>query len=228
LGVKLLICSPETNDICRDKRNTAAYFERVGVRTPRLFDADAVLADPNAHYPLLMKPADGSSSVGVTKVRNRRELEFFKDYVPNAILQEFLVGEEYTMDVLLDLAGRVRCIVPRLRMETRAGEVSKGMTVKHRAIMAETLRVAQSLPGAIGCITIQCFVDSDGGIQFTEINPRFGGGAPLSFAAGADYPRWILEMMLGVDSDIQLDSWVDGVVMLRYDDAVYTTRESIA
>jgi len=34
------------------------------------------------------------------------------------------------LSILADLNGRVRCVVPRLRIETRSGEVSKGMTVK--------------------------------------------------------------------------------------------------
>ena len=47
-----------------------------------------------------------------------------------------MAGQEYTLDILTDFAGRVRCVVPRLRIETRAGEVSKGMTVKNQTLIA--------------------------------------------------------------------------------------------
>ena len=30
-----------------------------------------------------------------------------------------------------------------------------------------------------------------------EINPRFGGGAPLSIEAGADTPKWVVQMGTG-------------------------------
>jgi carbamoyl-phosphate synthase large subunit len=60
-----------------------------------------------------------------------------------------------------------------------------------------------------------------------EINPRFGGGIPLSLQAGADFPRWIIEMMLGREPALALDGSQDGIVMLRYD-AIFVTKDIIA
>lgn len=228
MGVTLLASSNETNKICFDKRNTYKFFKYAGVQTPEILDAEEILADSQAKYPFLLKPADGSCSIGVTKIRNARELTFFKDYVPNAIVQEFIVGEEYTLDVLVDFQGIVRCVVPRLRIETRAGEISKGITIKNPALIATGKKVVDVLPGAMGCITVQCFLTPNDEIKFIEINPRFGGGFPLSLQAGADFPRWIIEMMLGKNPEITIDGWQDGIVMLRYDDAIFVTKETIA
>ena len=226
-GVILLVCSPETNEICYDKRNTFKFFKESGVPTPELLDGDKILADPNACYPFLIKPAKGSCSVGVNQVRNAKELEFFREYIANAIIQEFLIGEEYTLDILVDFQGKVRSVVPRLRIETRAGEISKGITVKNPALIEAGKKVAESLPGAIGCITVQCFLLASGEIKFIEINPRFGGGFPLAFQAGANFPLWIIEMVLGKNLEIKIDDWQDGVVMLRYDEAIFVTKEMI-
>lgn len=228
IGVTLLVSSNETNEICLDKRNTYNFFKSAGVQTPALLNPEEILADSEAKYPFLLKPADGSCSIGVTKISNTRELEFFKDYVPNAIVQEFVVGEEYTLDILVDFHGQVRCVVPRLRIETRAGEISKGVTVKNPALIGAGKKVVDSLPGALGCITVQCFLTPNDEIKFIEINPRFGGGFPLSIQAGADFPRWIIEMMLGREPEITIDGWQDGIVMLRYDDAIFVTKEMIA
>jgi carbamoyl-phosphate synthase large subunit len=228
IGVTLLVSSPETNEICFDKRKTYRFFKQIGVETPEISDPENILAkDDPAKYPFLIKPFDGSASVGVTKINNRKELDFFKDYVRNAIVQEFLIGKEYTLDILADFPGKVRCVVPRLRIETRAGEISKGITVKNPLLIAAGKTVVEALPGAVGCITVQCFLTPDDQIKFIEINPRFGGGFPLSFEAGADFPRWIIEMMLGREADISIDGWKDGVVMLRYDDAIFVTKEMI-
>lgn len=136
-------------------------------------------------------------------------------------------GEEYTLDILVDFDGNARCIVPRLRIETRAGEVSKGITVKHPGIIAAGRKVAEALPGALGCITVQCFLTRSGDIVFIEINPRFGGGYPLSFAAGADFPKWIIQMVLGEVPDIKLDGWQDDLVMLRYDEGIFVDKKNI-
>lgn len=227
IGVTVLVSSNETNEICFDKRNTYKFFNKIGVQTPDILDPDEILANPEAKYPVLIKPADGSCSIGVTKIRNASELAFFKNYIPKAIVQEFIVGEEYTLDILVDFQGQVRCVVPRLRIETRAGEVSKGMTVKNPALIAAGKKVVEQLPGALGCITVQCFLTSSNEIKFIEINPRFAGGFPLSFQAGADFPRWIVEMILGKEPKIAIDGWQHGLVMLRYDDAVFVTQEMI-
>lgn len=163
----------------------------------------------------------------MTKIRNAEELKFFIRYVPDAIVQEFITGEEYKMDILVDPSGRVRSVVPRLRLETKAGEISKGVTVKNIDIINAGKKVVEALPGAVGCITVQCFLTTGGEIKLIEINPRFGGGIPLSIKAGANFPRWIIEMYRGRDIETITDSWVDGLVMLRYDDEIFTMKEMI-
>ncbi|WP_406699022.1 ATP-grasp domain-containing protein [Singulisphaera sp. Ch08] len=226
-GTTLLVSSPEVAGLCLDKRVTYEFFRRKGIPTPAILDPQAILADPRADYPFLLKPATGSSSQGVTRIENARQLEFFLDYIKNPIVQELITGQEYTLDILADAQGKVRCVVPRLRIETRAGEISKGLTVKNETLIDAGRRVVEALPGAVGCITVQGFLTPSGEIKFIEINPRFGGGFPLSAEAGADFPRWIIEMELGRDPAIALDAWRDGVVMLRYDDAIYTNPECL-
>lgn len=225
LGVTVLISSSLTNQICFDKRNTAKFFQQIGVKTPAILEPNKILGNSEAQYPFLIKPANGSNSVGVTVVNNPKELTFFQDYIPNAIVQELMQGEEYTLDVLVDFKGRVRCVVPRLRLATRGGEISKGITVKNPQIIAAGAKVVNSLPGTVGCITVQCFLLPEGEIVFIEINPRFGGGVPLSIKAGANYPKWILQMLLN-EKNIDFDGWQDGIVMLRHDESVFYQHEN--
>jgi carbamoyl-phosphate synthase large subunit len=229
-GVTLLVSSPETIAICRDKFSTSEFFSQIGIPTPeivRLPSSGRLSSEMTLSFPLLVKPADGSASVGVTKVNNHRELEFFANYVPNAIVQELVVGREYTLDVLVDFAGVVRCVVPRLRIETRAGEVSKGMTENVPTIIDAACKLVSALPGAVGCITVQCFRGDDDSLSFIEINPRFGGGFPLSAAAGANFPKWIIEWLLGRQPHVTIDGWQDWTVMLRYDAEIITTRDLV-
>jgi carbamoyl-phosphate synthase large subunit len=218
LGVTLLVSSIATNEICADKAKTSQFFVEIGVNTPKMYNE---IASQDLDFPVIVKPSSGSSSVGVHCVNNQAELAFFTSYVKNPIVQELIVGEEYTIDALVDFAGRAISIVPRLRIETRAGEVSKGLTVKNPALIAAAKHVVESLPGAIGCITVQCFLRSDGEIFFIEINPRFGGGYPLSYEAGADFPSWIMQLYHGETPQVEIDEWEDNLIMLRYDDAVF-------
>jgi carbamoyl-phosphate synthase large subunit len=86
-------------------------------------------------------------------------------------------------------------------------------------------RVCEALPGAYGALNVQVFVDGDAdepdNLAVIEINARYGGGFPLSLEAGADFPRWMLEELLGLPSTASPDDWRSGLVMLRYDAAVF-------
>lgn len=226
-GVEVIVSDPRVTELCLDKRLTREFFEAHGFDSPRILDAEKILADPAAAYPFFLKPADGSCSIGATRIDDRDSLAFYATHTRNAIVQELIRGDEYTLDVLADFSGRVRCVVPRLRMETRAGEISKGVTVNDPMIIEAGAKLVESLGGARGCITVQLFVTPERALKFIEINPRFGGGFPLAAAAGARYPKWIIEWTLGRDPAITLDGWTNGLVMLRYDDAVFVRREDI-
>lgn len=227
MGIKLLVSSKETIEICFDKRNTATFFREVGLDTPYEYKIDEIMLQGTLENPLLIKPAKGSSSVGVNVIHSLEELAFFSKHIKEPILQELVIGEEYTIDVLSDFNGVPITAVPRLRMETRAGEVSKGMTVRNPLLIEKSMEMVRKLPGAVGCITIQCFLTESNEVKFIEINPRFGGGFPLSVQAGADFPRYIIESMLGIESKLNVDEWDDGLVMLRYDDAIFVQKDQI-
>lgn len=217
-GVTVLISSAMVNDICQSKQKTGLFFQTIGVRTPKIHQLNEV---EDRDFPVIVKPNQGSASVGVYQIKNRTELDFFANYVEDPIIQELISGEEYTIDVLVNFQGKAISIVPRSRLETRAGETSKGTTVKNPALIAAAKYVAESLPGAIGCITVQCFLQSDGEIILIEINPRFGGGFPLAYRAGADFPLWLFQLLAGKQPQVAIDEWEDGLSMLRYDDAIF-------
>ncbi len=224
-GVTVLVSSSATNAICHSKKKTSLFFKQIGVKSPRIYELNEIT---DLDFPLIIKPDTGSSSVGVCNVKDRVELNFLINYVENPIVQQLIVGEEYTIDVLVDFQGKVISIVPRLRIETRSGEISKGITVKNPALIAAAKQVVESLPGVIGCITVQCFLQSDGEIIFLEINPRFGGGYPLAHRAGADFPSWLIQSLIGGIPNIAIDEWEDGLTMLRYDNAIFIKADEMS
>ncbi|MHC4155059.1 MAG: ATP-grasp domain-containing protein, partial [Planctomycetota bacterium] len=109
----------------------------------------------------------------------------------------------------------------RKRIQVRAGEVSKGKVVKHPIIMAQAKKLVEKLGAGPGVVTLQLFLTPRNKVKFIEINPRFGGGAPLSIKAGANFPKWILQELLGKRPNIRFDGFKDDLVMLRYDAEVW-------
>jgi carbamoyl-phosphate synthase large subunit len=221
IGCCVLISTPQVVDICQDKRKTHRFLVRNGFDTPLTMSVRTALSRKKINWPCFLKPWDGYASRGNALVNNRRELLFFAKRIPNPICQEFINGTEHTCDVYVDFSMKVRCVVPRKRIEVRAGEVSKGQVVKHPVIISEAARLVEKLGAGPGVITLQLFLTDDNKVKFIEINPRFGGGVPLSIKAGANFPKWILQELLTSKTNISFDAFKDNLIMLRYDGEVW-------
>ncbi len=247
IGVKLVLSGEPVTEICNDKRKTAAFFKKYDIPAPETLsdsEVEAVIGGEQAEFPLIVKPADGMGSEGIFFAKNRRELEFFYGYVENALVQRCARGKEYTIDVLCDFYGEPVYIVPRIRLEVRSGEVTKSRVDLQRRVMEGTEGLLRSLNGegrVCGPMTIQCFwEESEQRLQFIEINPRFGGGVPLAFAAGADYAAALKRMgesfaagapggsLKGEEKPDLTDfreREIKELTMLRYTQAVYENGE---
>lgn len=216
-NARVLVSDKASVEVCCDKIKTAAYFEAHGFGYPKVIDEKAI-AKKEYEFPLFIKPTDGSSSINAFKVKNQKELDFFKEYIQNPIVQECVQGTEYTADCFSDLEGNVITVVPRIRLQTRGGEILKGKIDKNRQIIDDVKKLVQSF-GFIGQTTVQFFVTDGGEIKYIEINPRFGGGAPMSMAVGADSCENLYKLLRGDRLEYNED-YQDGVVFARFDGSV--------
>lgn len=205
--------------MCRDKRNTGEFFEKHGIRVPKPIDKY------HPTFPLFAKPYDGSLSTNLHYIKNSDELteEILND--PKLLFMEYIdkeVYKEYTIDMYYGRDHKVKCIVPRERIKIRAGEINKGLTEKVPLTHYLYDRL-ETIEGCIGCICIQVFLNKENNdVVGIEINPRFGGGYPQTYAAGANFPEFLIrEYFLG-DKLEYYAGWKDHQLMLRFDDAIYT------
>ena len=151
-------------------------------------------------------------------IRSHTKL-IFMEYIDKSVYKEFTVDMYYGKD------NRVKSIVPRERLEIRAGEINKGITRKN-FLIEYLLERMNHIPGVTGCICIQLFYkEEDNDIVAIEINPRFGGGYPLSYHAGANYPEYIIKEYLLNESIDYNDQWKDNTLFLRYDQEVVVYAE---
>lgn len=226
-GVRVWVSDPGVIRIAQDKRLTHAWLTDHGCPAPDQLDLATALDTPELTYPVIAKPAGGSSSVGLVRIDAPGHLETLDprlDYV----VEQLASGDEFTVDVWVDSEGRCRAAVPRRRLEIRAGEVSKGVTVRDEILMALATAVVNALPGARGVLNVQIFSDRERNLQqVIEINARFGGGFPLSWAAGAQMPVWGVRDFEGESvAQSELDGWTSGLLMMRYDQGVYKAEDA--
>jgi len=218
-GVQVVVSDPELVRQCRDKRHTAALFASLSIPTPKILDP--------AHltFPCFMKPVAGSCSQGVKAVPSADHLAPIDIRNPDNLFQELVPGNwiEYTVDLCYSKSGDLLGCVPRQRLEVRGGEISKGITRKDKVLQFLKNYFA-NLKGARGAVTLQIFVDpSREQVLGIEINPRFGGGYPMSHASGADYPTMLIREYLFGDSLVYIEDWEENLVMLRHDTMVVSS-----
>lgn len=219
-GISVAVSDPETVRIACDKVQTHRWLLENKFPTPRQAEANEVLQNTAQwDFPLILKPRSGSASAGIIVVKSLVTLRGIADGSNDLVVEEIARGEEYTVNVFVQ-DGRCVSAVPHRRLETRGGEVSKGITVRDERLMRLAATIAEKLPGARGALNVQCFLDTNGTITVIEINARFGGGFPLANRAGAKFPLWLLEPLLEKPVTAT-DEWQDGLLMLRYDDAVF-------
>lgn len=220
IGCQVMIGSPETMLTCRDKLVTAKFIEGVGLKAIRTLTLDEFRKSP--FFPCFIKPIRGSASIGTGLIRNEAALKgHLAAFGQSMLVQDYVAGSEFTLDIYRTRGGEVPCVVPRQRLSIRAGEIEKGVTVIDQRLIEAGVRLGKALEGTWGVVNAQCRRPDKGEPCFFEINPRFGGGAPLSIAAGADLPRYVLEECLGLPVSARLGKFKPNLLMLRYDDAVF-------
>ncbi len=217
LGVLLLLSQSDTLKICADKLETHRFFSEHEIITPKTWPIKEKLNSDI--FPLFVKPRSGMGSIGAYKIISQTELTFFLNQNPELIVQEYISGFEYTLDILTDLNSRVLSVIPRERLEVRSGEVVKSCTADRPDLIKQGKYIVESL-GAVGPVTIQC-IDDGMMVYWIEINPRFGGGVPLSIRAGVDYPYLLYRMCIGESVPPILGEYQKHLTMLRYDQSVY-------
>ncbi len=215
-GTKVLVSRPDKIAVCRDKNCTEDFFELCGCKTPKTYNDWRAYS---GEYPCFIKPKDGSSSVNAYKVENEEQLEAYSQRIDDYIVQTFIDGEEYTVDIFCDFDSNPVFVIPRKRLQVRAGEVLKTQISMDEKIIEESKRIIEQFK-PVGPITVQLIRQkSTGEDYYIEINPRYGGGAPLSMKAGARSAEVVLKLLS--DKKIDNDYFIsDGAVYSRFDQSV--------
>ena len=216
-GITPIISSQKFIDICRDKRTMNSFFTDNNINVAKEY------SKYDYKLPLFIKPLNGSRSVDTFIIKKHEDLIEYHFKNKDLMFLEYLDHdqfEEFTCDLYYDKNSDLKCVVPRKRIEVRDGEVNKGIT-KNNILVNYIKERLNHIDGAIGCLTSQFFKHIGEDLVYgIEINARFGGGYPLTYASGANYPKWIIQEYLFNQEIDFFDKWEDNLLMLRYDNEV--------
>ena len=229
VGTQVVISSPEVILRCADKWQTYTFLRAQGLRTPKTYlapsEALKALAAGKLSFPLVLKPRWGAGSVGLEFPENEAELELgfelltrrlarttlagpavldapVKGSLPaeqTVLIQEFVVGDEYSLEVVNDLSGRYVTTLAAQKLSLWGGETAGAVTVTDERLAALGQTLAQAL-GHTGPLACDVFLGADGA-SVVELNACLGSSYPFVHVAGADLPAALLAWVGGETPD---------------------------
>lgn len=204
MGIHTIISDPQTIRTCQDKWLTYQHFMNNGIPVP-----DTSLSQSHR----LVKPRFGRGGKGIVMTDDAVSME-------GMISQQFVEGQEYTVDVFCDKHCNPVYIIPRKRMQVKDGKSTAGIVVNHAKIIEWVKKICAGLP-FIGPVNLQCIETPDEEIKFIEINPRVAGGMALGFAASENWISLAIEHFVH-NQPIEPKPVIWGLKMMRYYEEVFT------
>lgn len=220
VGVKVLVSDYEVTELCFDKMEMFKFLQDNGFKTAKTYcDIESFKKDIETNkiiFPVFVKPRTGSASLGINKVDNIKHLEILFELSDDLIIQEYLDGQEYGIDVYTDFISKeVVSIFAKKKIRMRSGETDKAVSAKDDKLF-ELIKDFVSKLGTLGTIDIDVF-EVNGEYYISEVNPRFGGGHLIAYECGDNYPSYIKNNLLGNPNKCNIGNYKEDVYMIKHD-----------
>lgn len=211
-----------TAKLVSDKKLMKKIFVEHDIPTSRYVVMDKLDDTKVKHlnYPLIVKPVDAYSSKGVKKVTNETELRIaFEEAknisrTKNAIVEEFFLGEEISVDLFVtDGKANVLCISNSDKVKDEDHfAIFRGRYPVHASekLKAEISRVAQKITDAFGIqnapMLVQMLTDGEK-VTVLEFCARTGGAMKwllIQHASGFDVIKGVIDLTMGIKPRVQI------------------------
>jgi carbamoyl-phosphate synthase large subunit len=222
IGTKIVLASEKTLRMCLDKWALHRHCKGA-VRVPDSTLADEAFDPFRPELPVIVKPRVSTQSRRIQLIERREDLERI-DRDGSLIVQEYLAGVGYSLDILARSDGQVMAVVPWERSKVGSGIVATGSTVRNERLEEMGRRIAERI-GLTSVASIQVKEAFDGEPALLEVNPCFRGTMPLTVASGVNMPKFCVDEALDLPlpediapseqlamiRDPQIDSTTEGV-----------------
>lgn len=184
---KVFINDKELINIANDKMNTYKWCIENNINVPPIVEIYKT--------PCIVKPLNGCGSSDITILRHKNDNinEDIINNINNYIIQKFINGIEYTVDIISDENANIINIVPKQRLLIKNGQSFKSIIKMDEDIIDYVKNVSLKLKNT-SVINIQVIKEFETNkIFLIEINPRWATTIGLSIKAGANMPVMLIE-----------------------------------
>ena len=223
LGVKVIVSGYSAVDTCYDKIKMHDFLNQQGFDNIKTYDdLDEFLdafKDGRATFPVFVKERFGSASAGAAKIHSMDSLKAAFSENSGLLVQELIEGRELGIDIYVDLISReVISIFIKEKIYMRSGETDKAVSIINPVIAGLVAEFVTKL-GLVGPLDMD-IIEKGGRYYIIDINCRFGGGYPLAYECGENYPLHIANNVQGRKNIARIGQYPEGVKMMKHDDVV--------
>ncbi len=219
MGIIVNISSEDVIKTAFDKYKTLEFLQKNNYHWIKSYinynDVLDALSDEILSFPLVTKPRKGSGSAGIEIVHNLEQLKQICSLYDDILIQEFINGQEIGADVYVDLiSGEVTSIFTKKKIKMRAGETDKSVSFKDNKLFQLIAAFVKDF-GLKGVNDIDVF-EKEGKYYISEVNPRFGGGYVHAYAAGVNFPNFLINNMNGIVNRLDIGNYENDNYMMKY------------
>lgn len=221
IGTLPIISDYKVVEMCFDKYKMYNFLKNNGFKTVRSYiDKDCFYKDVEAgilNYPVFVKPIKGSASININKVTTKEEIELLFKLYDDLMIQEFMFGTEYGIDVYIDMISNKPVVIfIKEKIKMRAGETDKSVSMKDEKLF-QLIKKFVNMAGFKGIIDIDIF-KVDGEYYISEVNPRFGGGYPHAFECDVNVPEMIINNIKGQENNDVIGEYDEDIYMMKFNE----------
>ena len=218
LQINLIASPSNVLEICLNKLCMSRFLRSIDINTPQIFLYEDLIGGNNLKFPYVIKPAIGQGSTQTYVVHEMEELTFYSKKISHPLIQEFIEGTHYSIDVFFNENQKAICVVPRIRLRVD-GAISVVCKIDMNPVIIEwTERLCGQL-GGIGPLNIQ-MICRDNDFYVHDINPRISSGIIFSIIAGAPLISYLAQMLLYGKVVEEKYDISEEVIMAKYHTAI--------
>lgn len=223
IGVIPFVSEYETVEMCFNKYQMFKFCKNLNIPTVKSYvDIEEFENDYSNHiinFPVFVKPYNGSCSINIQKISNMSDLQFNMKKYDNLMIQEYMDGTEYGVDVYVDIISKkIISIFIKKKLLMRAGETDKAVSVKNNKLFKLIDNFVKQA-GFVGQIDIDVF-EKNGNFYISEVNPRFGGGYPHAYECGCNFPKYMIKNIMGISNESDIGNYDENIYMMKYLDVL--------
>jgi len=207
LNITLISPTYSKTLLIRDKYKIKFLLKKNNINYPNTYISKKTffndIKKKKIKYPVILKPRYGSGSNLNYIASNKKELNFFYQYISkklkdyfikkksnyNVVIQDFIKGEEYNVDLINSLDGSYHTHIIKKKIRMRSGETEAGY-LSNLDVSHICLKLSEIIKHNFLLDIDLIFYNKK--FYIIDINPRIGGGYPFSHILGYNMLKFLL------------------------------------